>query len=269
MSEPEPATDPVLVQRRDHVMVITINRPAVRNAVNEAVCQGVGDAITEAERDDEVRAIVLTGAGDKAFCGGADLKAISRGERILPEGEQWQRWGLAGFVGRYIDKPTIAAVNGVALGGGAELALAADLVIAADNASFGLPEVKRGLFAAAGGAFRLVAQVPARIGLELLMTGEAIDADRALELGLVNRVVPAARVLGVAMELAAKIAANAPLAVRANKRIALGYSGGDRPHEARLWELTAKEMAVVSVSEDAKEGPRAFAEKRSPVFKGR
>jgi crotonobetainyl-CoA hydratase len=250
-------------------MIITINRPEARNAVNEAVCLGVGDAMEEADRDVDVRVVVLTGAGDKAFCAGADLKAIMRGERIIPEGEQRRQWGLAGFVGHYIGKPTIAAVNGAAMGGGTEIALASDLVVAADTATFGLPEVRRGLVAGAGGAFRLATQVPHRIGLELLFTGEAIDATRALALGLVNRVVPATQVVEAAIELAERIAANAPLAVQATKRIALGYQGSDRPADAQLWELTAKEGAAVGGSADAKEGPRAFAEKREPVFTGR
>ncbi|MGE9809457.1 enoyl-CoA hydratase-related protein [Janibacter sp. G1551] len=270
-----PATDApadeeqVLVERRGNVMVITINRPAARNAVNEAVCLGVGNALEEAERDVEVRAVVLTGAGDKAFCAGADLKAITRGERIIPEGEQWQRWGLAGFVGHYLSKPTIVAVNGVAVGGGLEIALAADLVVAAEHAVFGLPEVQRGLVAGAGGAFRITQQLPQRVGLEMLLTGEPITAQRALELNLVNRVVPAEQVLEAALALAERIAANAPLSVQASKRIALGYRGATRPADEPLWEHTSTESAAVSGSEDAKEGPRAFAEKRQPVWLGR
>jgi crotonobetainyl-CoA hydratase len=135
----------VLVERDGPVMLITINRPNARNAVNEAVCRGVGDALAEAEADPSVRVVVLTGAGDKAFCAGADLKAIAAGERILPEGRE--HWGLAGWVNHPVGVPTIAAVNGPALGGGTELALASDLVVAADTATFGLPEVKRGLIA--------------------------------------------------------------------------------------------------------------------------
>lgn len=259
----------VLVERRGNVMVITINRPDARNAVNEAVCLGVGAAIEQAEADIEVRAVVLTGAGEKAFCAGADLKAITRGERIIPEGEPWQTWGLAGFVGQYISKPTIVAVNGVAVGGGMEIALAADLIVAAENAVFGLPEVQRGLVAGAGGAFRITQQLPQRIGLEMLMTGDPISAERALELNLVNRVTPAGGALDAALELAERIASNAPLSVQASKRIALGYHGSSRPLDEPLWEHTAEETKSVTGSEDAKEGPRAFAEKRSPVWTGR
>ncbi|MEO3787560.1 crotonase/enoyl-CoA hydratase family protein [Actinocorallia sp. B10E7] len=257
----------VLVERQGHVMIVTINRPEARNAVNEAVCLGVGDALAEAEQDREVRVLVLTGAGDRAFCAGADLKALARGERIIPEGRE--AWGLAGFVGHPISKPTIAAVNGSALGGGTEIVLASDLAVAAETAVFGLPEVRRGLVAAAGGAFRLVRQVPPRVGLELLLTGEPVTAARALELGLVNRVVPADRVLEEAVALAETIAANAPLSVQASKRIALGLRDGGRPAEAAPWELTAKETAAVLASQDAAEGPLAFAEKRDPVWQGR
>lgn len=261
--------DDVLVERRGHVMLVTINRPDARNAVNEAVCLGVGDALTEADADPEVRVVVLTGAGDKAFCAGADLKAIMRGERIIPEGEERAAWGLAGFVGHYISKPTIAAVNAPAMGGGTEIALAADLIVAAETASFGLPEVKRGLVAGAGGAFRIVQQLPQRVGLEVLLTGDPLPAAQALEYGLVNRVVPADKVLDTALELAQKIAANAPLSVKASKRIALGYEGAGRPAEDALWEATRRESAITHGSEDAKEGPLAFAEKREPVWKGR
>jgi len=259
----------VLVERRGQVMVVTINRPEARNAVNESVCRGVGGALEEAEADPAVRAIVLTGAGDKAFCAGADLKAIGRGERVIPEGEKWQRWGLAGWVGHYVSKPTIAAVNGPALGGGTEIALASDLIVAAETAVFGLPEVQRGLVAGAGGAFRITEQVPLRVGLELLLTGEPITAGRALELNLVNRVVPGDRVLETALELAEKIAANAPLSVQASKRIALRYDGASKPSDAPLWELTSAETRAISGSLDAQEGPRAFAEKRAPVWQGR
>lgn len=258
-----------LVERRGNVMLITINRPEARNAVNEAVCLQVGDALTEAENDPEVRVIVLTGSGDKAFSAGADLKAITRGERIIPEGEERRQWGLAGFVGRYLSKPTIAAVNGPAFGGGFEIALAADFIVAAENATFALPEVKRGLVAGAGGAFRIVQQLPQRIALEVLLTGEPITPARALEFGLVNRVVPASQVVDAALELAQTIAANAPLSVQASKRIALQYDGSDRPIDREQWERTSKESSAVSASEDAKEGPLAFAEKREPVWKGR
>jgi crotonobetainyl-CoA hydratase len=257
----------VLVECRDHVMVITINRPEARNAVNEAVCTGVGEALAAADADKEVRAVVLTGAGDRAFCAGADLKAIAAGERILPAGRE--EWGLAGWVGHPVGTPTIAAVNGPALGGGTELALAADLVVASETATFGLPEVKRGLIAGAGGAFRIVAQLPPRIGMELLLTGDPISAQRALELHLVNAVVPQAKVLDTALDLAARIAVNAPVAVQASKRVALGIRDGRRPADDDGWAMTAAELETVLATEDSREGPRAFAERRAPIWTGR
>lgn len=268
-SADSPTEEQVLVERRGNVMVITINRPDARNAVNEAVCRGVGAAVQQAEANPDVRVVVLTGAGDKAFCAGADLKAITRGERIIPEGEPWGTWGLAGFVGQYISKPTIVAVNGVAVGGGMEIALAGDLVVAAEHAVFGLPEVQRGLVAGAGGAFRITQQLPQRVGVEMLLTGDPISAERALELHLINRVTPVGAALDTALELAEKIASNAPLSVQASKRIALGYRGSSRPADEPLWEHTAEESRSVSGSQDAKEGPRAFAEKRPPVWTGR
>ncbi|WP_181780395.1 enoyl-CoA hydratase-related protein [Pseudonocardia pini] len=263
-----PITDgPVLAERRGHVLLVTLNRPEARNAVNQEMCLVVGDLLEEADAAPDIRAVVLTGAGDKAFCAGADLKAISRGEPILPPGRE--HWGFLGWATHPISTPTICAVNGTAVGGGTELALAGDLVVAAETASFGLPEVKRGLIAGAGGAFRIVEQLPHRVGLELVMTGEPISASRALELNLVNRVVPAERVLDTALELAGVIAANAPLAVQASKRIALGIRDGRIPAEVEAWQLTADEIARNRRSADAAEGPRAFAEKRPPVWTGR
>jgi crotonobetainyl-CoA hydratase len=261
----EPSSTPdVLVERDGNVMLITINRPEARNAVNEAVCRGVGDALAEADADASVRAVVLTGAGDKAFCAGADLKAIAAGERILPPGRE--HWGLAGWVNHPVGVPTIAAVNGPALGGGTELALASDLVVAADTATFGLPEVRRGLIAGAGGAFRIVRQLPPKIGMELLLTGAPITAAQALQLHLVNRVVPAEQLLDSALELARQIAANAPVAVQASKRIALGIQDGTRPDELSGWALVDRELEVVLKSPDSLEGAMAFAQKRAPIW---
>lgn len=266
--EAQEQAPPVLVERRGNVLLIVINRPEARNAVNMEVCLIGGDALEEAENDPDIRAVVITGAGDKAFCAGADLKAISRGEGIIPPGRE--KWGLAGFVGHAISKPTIAAVNGPALGGGTEIVLAADLAVAADTATFGLPEAKRGLVAGAGGAFRLGQRLPQVVAMELLLTGEPIDAQRALELHLVNRVVPASEVLDAALELAERVAANAPLSVQAHKRILLNqFADGERPNEVAGWEATRREMAITSGSQDAKEGPLAFAEKRAPVWQGR
>jgi len=256
----------VLAERHGNVAVITINRPEARNAVNAAVSTGVGDALEEAARDADVRAVVITGAGDKSFCAGADLKAIARGENLYhpAHGE----WGFAGYVHHFIDKPTIAAVNGTALGGGTEIAMASDLVVAADSATFGLPEVKRGLIAAAGGVFRVMSHLPRKVAMELLMTGEPITASDAREWGLINEVVGGS-VLDAALALAARITVNAPLSVQASKRIAYGVDDGAIAEEELGWGRTAREMRSLLKSEDAKEGPLAFAEKRPAVWKAR
>ncbi|MBS7548641.1 enoyl-CoA hydratase-related protein [Dietzia massiliensis] len=253
--------------RRDHVLLAILDRPEARNAVNGEVSTLLGRALHEADTDPEVRAVVITGAGEQSFCAGADLKAIARGEDIFPA--ENREWGFAGMMQQYVSVPVIAAVNGTALGGGCEIALACDLVVAAEHAVFGLPEVKRGLIAAAGGAFRLPAQLPHRVAMEMLLTGEPVSADRALELHLVNRVVPADRLLDEALGLATAIAANAPLAVQGTKRVALGIADGVRPSEADRWTVSDTEMITVMISEDAVEGPRAFAEKRAPVWKAR
>ncbi|HUE33301.1 MAG TPA: crotonase/enoyl-CoA hydratase family protein [Mycobacterium sp.] len=257
----------VLVDRPGNVMVITINRPDARNAVNSAVSIGVGDALEEAQHDPEVRGVVITGAGDKSFCAGADLKAFARRENLYhpDHGE----WGFAGYVHHFIDKPTIAAVNGTAFGGGTELALASDMVVAHERAQFGLPEVKRGLIAAAGGVFRIMDQLPRKVAMELLLTGEPLTASDAAEWGLVNQVVEEGSVLDAALALAARVTVNAPLSVQASKRIAYGVDDGLISAEEVGWDRTLREMRSLIRSEDAKEGPLAFAEKREPVWKAR
>ena len=261
------SAEPVVVERDGHVLVVTLNRPETRNAVNGPLTLGVGTALEDAEREGEIRAIVLTGAGDVSFCAGADLKALARGEGLNPAGTE--DWGFAGVVNHPISKPIVAAVNGAAFGGGTELVLAADIAVAADTATFGLPEVRRGLIAAAGGLIRLPEQLPRKIAMELILTGEPIDATTALRWGLVNAVVPAADVRARALELAHRIAANAPLAVQASKRIAQGIRGGSVPAEADAWEANNREIMELVGTEDAIEGPVAFAEKREPVWKGR
>jgi crotonobetainyl-CoA hydratase len=259
-------SDAVLTERRGHVLVITINREDARNAINLDVSVGVGDAVDLAENDPEIRAIVLTGAGSKSFSAGADLKSIMRGEPIVPPDKA--HWGFAGIVQHFTSKPVIAAVNGTALGGGTEIALSCDLVVAAESASFGLPEVKRGLYAAAGGVFRLGQAIPQKIAMQLILTGEPMSSADALRWGLVNEVVPDGTVVDAAVALADRIAANAPLAVQASKRIAYGVRGGERVDEADSWANNLAEMGVFG-SEDAMEGPTAFAEKRAPVWKAR
>jgi len=256
----------VLSERRGNVLLITLNRPEARNAVNAAVSTGLGDALHEAQHDAEVRAIVVTGAG-QSFCAGADLKAISRRENIFhPEHAEW---GFAGFVQHVVDKPVIAAVNGTALGGGTELALASDLVVAEERTTFGLPEVKRGLIAAAGGVFRIVEQLPRKVAMELVFTGEPMSSADALKWGLVNQVVPDGTVVDAALALAERITVNAPLAVWASKRVAAGIDDGVITADEAGWTRTMREMGTVLRSQDAREGPLAFAEKRLPVWQAK
>jgi len=257
----------VLTSLSGHVLTVTLNRPDARNAVNMDLTIGVGTALDAAEADPDVWVVILTGAGDRAFCAGADLKAAARGE-LTTDDPRLARWGFAGYVAHAISKPTIAAVNGFALGGGTELVLASDLAVAVDTATFGLPEVKRGIVAGAGGAFRLPRQIPQKAAMEAMLTGQPVSAQRALELGLLNRVVSADRLQETAVELAEAICQNAPLAVQTTKRIALGIIDGRVPAEDQDWTRTTDETAAVMRSDDAKEGMRAFAEKRSPEWRG-
>ena len=250
-------------ERRGHVEILTINRPEARNAVNGDVSHGMSSALDELETDDDCWVVVLTGSGEKAFSAGMDLKAFASGEGASIMGAPG---GFAGIVERTFSKPIIAAVNGAALAGGCEIMLACDLVVAADHATFGIPEVKRGLLAGAGGLLRLPKRLPLSIALELALTGEPIDAARALALGLINRVVPSAQLMDEAVALADLIAENAPLAVRWTKKVILGASSvGD----AEGWALNAEAVGVVFTSADAMEGPVAFAEKRKPRWQGK
>jgi len=267
VSTPDQPAPTVLTERAGHVLLITINRPGARNALDLDVATRLADAFDAAEADPEVRCVVLTGAGDQAFSAGADLKALARGERAIVPGRE--HYGFAGFVRHPTSTPVIAAVNGAALGGGTELALAADLVVAAEHATFGVPEVTRGLLAAAGGVFRLPEQLPRKVAMRLVLTGEPMSADEALRWGLVNEVVPAAEVVPTAMRLAEVVASNAPLAVQASKRLALGIVDGDRPAETATWDRSGEEMGRLFASADAAEGMKAFAEKRPPRWTAR
>jgi crotonobetainyl-CoA hydratase len=253
----------VLQEQVGHTLVVTLNRPDSLNAVNLAVALGVGEALERAERSRDIWAVVLTGTG-RAFCAGADLKSLAAGLPIAPDDPVRGAWGFAGFARHYISKPTIAAVNGFALGGGTELSLAADLIVAAEHASFGLPEVRRGILAGGGGVFRLPDQIPKKVAMEVIMTGEPITAQRAYELGLVNQVVPAGDVLPAALRLAERICAAAPLSVQASKRIANGLIDNDLPAEDEYWSQTAKESADLVHTADRQEGLDAFVEKRAP-----
>ncbi|WP_109526586.1 MULTISPECIES: enoyl-CoA hydratase-related protein [Nocardia] len=248
----------VLVEQLDAVTVVTINRPEARNALDAETMAGIGEAFAAAEWNPEVRAVMLTGAGDRAFCAGMDLHAFAEGGAIIDE----SRPGLEVFTQRIFPKPVIAAVNGAAVAGGFELVLACDLVIAADHVKFGLPEVKRGLVAAGGGT-RLPRRIPLAVALELGLTGETFGPQRALELGLVNRVVPGDRLRTEALALAQGIARNGPLALKVTKELMWA--------EVKGLDGKAIEEASrgVFASADALEGARAFAEKREPVWQGR
>jgi crotonobetainyl-CoA hydratase len=263
------AAPAVLTERQGHILIVTINRPEARNAVNAAVHVGIGTALDAAEADPDIRVVIVTGAGDKAFCAGADLVALSRGGALAPDDKAQQAWGFGGFAAHPISKPVIGAVNGFAFGGGCELALMCDLIVAAENAQFGLPEVKVGLFAAAGGAFRIVKQLPPKLAMEHLLTGDPFDAATALRYGFANRVVPLAELMPTAIALAEKIAGNAPLSVQASKRVALRMQDGAIAGDDAHWADNSRERRALMASEDAREGPRAFAEKRKPVWKAR
>jgi crotonobetainyl-CoA hydratase len=263
----EPATAPAAtLTRHGHVALITLNRPAALNAVNSALSDAVGNALETLATDVDLRVGVITGAG-RAFSAGADLKAVAAGRSIAPTDHP--EWGFAGIVRHFIDKPVIAAVNGFALGGGTEIALACDLIVASEAAKFGFPEVKRGLMAAAGGVIRTPRQIPIKLATELALTGEPIDAATALRWGLINRAVPAEEVVPAAMALAETIAANAPLSVAASKRLLhRGFEFGS-DLDPELWQLNDAEMRTLIRSADAAEGTMAFVQKRAPNWTGR
>lgn len=252
---------PVRYERTDRIVIITLDRPAQRNAVNAVMATALRAAIERFEADRESLVAILTGSGDRAFCAGMDLKAFAAGEGpAILEGPG----GFAGFTHGARTKPVIAAVNGAALAGGCEIVLSCDLVVAAENAVFGLPEIKHGLFAASGGVLRLPRMIPRTLALELLLTGDAIDAQRAFDLGLVNRVVPPGQLRAAALELARRICVNAPLAVR--ETLALARAVFSLPEE-QLQVRNDEAWARIVATEDAQEGPRAFAEKRPAVWK--
>ncbi|WP_283161949.1 crotonase/enoyl-CoA hydratase family protein [Pseudonocardia sp. Ae707_Ps1] len=253
-----------MLERRGAVALITLNRPRSMNAVNADLARAAGDALAEFTADPTLRAAVITGAG-RAFCAGADLKELAAG-RPVHDAAHPER-GFAGIVRHFVDKPLIAAVNGFALGGGTEIMLACDLAVLADHATLGLPEVTRGLVAAAGGLLRLHRQMPPKLAFEAVFTGDPIDAATAKHHGLVNRVVPAERVLDEALDLADRIADNAPMAVRASKRImSRSTTGSDWDDE--VWAMNESEFAAVRRSNDAREGATAFAQKRRPQWDG-
>jgi enoyl-CoA hydratase len=249
----------VLTEARDGVLEITLNRPEARNAVNAAVAEGVQAAVDRLDGSEDLRVGILTGAGG-SFCAGMDLKAFVAGER--PYADR----GFAGIAQRPPEKPIIAAIEGYAVAGGFELALACDLIVAARDAKVGIPEVKRGLVAAAGALIRLPKRIPYHLAMELALTGEMIGAERAAELGIVNRLAEPGGALDAARKLAAEIVANGPLATAGSKRILAAAVDWT---EAEAWERQGEIAGPILASEDAREGATAFAEKRPPVWRGR
>ncbi|MCX2974490.1 crotonase/enoyl-CoA hydratase family protein [Halieaceae bacterium IMCC8485] len=251
---------PVLVDVTDGVMTITLNRPKAKNAVNLAVATAVAAALEELDSNDDIRVAILTGAGG-SFCAGMDLKAFVTGEMPVIPGR-----GFGGLAECSPKKPLIAAVEGYALAGGLELMISCDLIVAAEDAQFGITEVKRGLVAGAGGLMKLPRQIPPRLAMEMALTGEFSSAQRAMDMGLINRVVPSGTALDTARELAVQIGANGPLAVRVSKQVMM---------EQEDWstdEMWAKQQELVNpvfVSADAIEGATAFAEKRAPNWTGK
>ena len=255
----------VAVNRSGAIVTIRINRPEARNAMNVAVMAGIGFGLLHAESDEQVRAVVLTGTGDRAFCAGMDLRAFVEDDLTSGDDQKAGMEAFSVFIRGGFSTPVIGAANATAVAGGFELLMACDLIVASEDARFGIPEAKRGLFAAGGGVF-LPRRIPLAIALELGMTGDMIDAGRASELGLVNRVVPRGDVLRTAVELAERIAANGPLGVQATRRLMRAAASMT---DEELWALQSEIQPGVFASEDAKEGARAFVEKRAPVWTGR
>jgi enoyl-CoA hydratase len=250
---------PVLISVDGAMLVITINRPLARNAIDRATSLAMAEAIDRLDADNSLRVGILTGAGEH-FCAGMDLKAFLNGERVEIEGR-----GLAGLTERPLRKPLIAAVEGYALAGGFEIALACDMIVASNSAMFGIPEVKRGLIAGSGGLVRLPAKIPRQIALEYALTGKMMDAATAQHWGLINRLTENGGALEGARALAGEITANAPLAVVATKQVIAAAPGWPQDD---IWANQSAILETVIASNDAIEGARAFAEKRKPDWSG-
>jgi enoyl-CoA hydratase len=248
----------VLTQTRDGIMIITINRPDAKNAMNKAASELIAAALEQLDTDNDLRVGIITGAGG-TFCSGMDLKGFLRGELPFAAGK-----GFAGLTEAPPKKPLIAAVDGYALAGGFEITLACDLTVANRDAKFGIPEVKRGLACAAGGLLRLPRQIPSRVAMEYVLTGDFMTAERAYELGLVNRLTDGPA-LEAAIELAAAITANAPLAVERSKQVVVQSRLWD---ESEMWQKQTDTLGNLFMTNDAREGAAAFAEKRKPNWTG-
>lgn len=257
--------EPVLFNRHGNIAVITLNRPQVMNAINRMMWLGAARAMEEFANDPALRVLIITGAGDRSFCSGSDLKAKAAGDMNVTD--EMAQWGYAGIVRHFVNKPVIAAVNGFALGGGTEIALSCDLIIASEHATFGLPEVSHGLLAGAGGLLRLPRQIPLKVAMHCILTGAPLSAADALRWGLVNQVVPHDQLISAAMEMATKICESSPVAISASKEVV--YRGLDQtldfPGDA--WKMNEHYISLVESSADAQEGMSSFLEKRKPVWK--
>jgi enoyl-CoA hydratase/carnithine racemase len=263
VTQTDTASDVVLFEvLEDNIALITLNRPEALNAVNGAVAQALEAAVTRVEDTREIRAAILTSSQNKVFCAGADLAAIAAGRGLEVKTD---KGGFAGIVDAPRIKPWIAVVEGAALAGGCEIVMSCDMIVASKAARFGLPEVKRGLFAGARGVYRLPRRLPRNVGLELVATGDPLDAGRAYGFGLVNRLTEPGDALEAAIELARSIVANAPLSVQESLGVARLCQDLD---ENELQALCEVAMQRVFASKDSKEGPRAFMEKRKPVWLG-
>lgn len=256
----ETSAPAVLTERRDNVLIITFNRPEVRNAVNEELARGVAAAMDELDADDSLSIGIVTGSGG-FFCAGMDLGAFVKGESPWIDGR-----GFAGMAERASDKPVIAAIEGFAVAGGMEVALSCDLIVAAKGAKMGIPEVKRGLVAAGGALLRLPKRMPYHVVMELALTGDPLPAERFHEFGVVNRLAEPGTAVDVALELATAIGRNGPLALVASKQV-LQHQFDWSVEE--MWAEQGKIAGPALVSEDAREGALAFKERRDPVWKGR
>jgi enoyl-CoA hydratase/carnithine racemase len=257
-------SEPVLVrEQRGGVLVLRLNRPEARNALNAELVGELGLGLETAENDPAVRCVVVTGTGDRAFCAGMDLRSFAEGGGDRAASKQGMDAYLR-FIRGEITVPVVGGVNGTAVAGGFELMMGCDVVVASEAAKFGLPEVKRGLFAAGGGVF-LSTRIPLAVALELALTGDLVDASRARALGLINEVVPADEVLDAAVRMAERIAANGPLALEATKQLVRSAL----VDADKTWALQAEWQPKVFGSADAKEGAAAFIEKRAPVWTGR
>lgn len=258
----------LLTERRDAIFIVTLNRPEKRNALNTPMWAEIAQALLEFDGDDDLRVMILTNTGP-CFCAGSDLTAIADGTYHAPEG--FERDGFAAICGHYCEKPVIAAIEGFCMGGGTEILMAVDLAVASTDSTFGLPEVKRGLLAAGGGSFlRLGRGLPTKFAMEMLLTGDPVDAETALSWGMVNHLAEPGHALDVAVELAQRIVKNAPIAVKRSKRLLYECMDKGWLAEGNLaWDAVISADTAIKLTADADEGSRAFAEKREPHWQNR